>query len=48
MSVAFWFKQAFLLGIRRLFYLTMFLFDRAELMKKANGTYFPEEVVMIF
>lgn len=46
MSVAFWFKLAFLLTI--FFYLTMFLFDRAELMKKANGTYFPEEVVMLF
>jgi hypothetical protein len=26
----------------------MFIFDRAELMKKANGTYFPEEVAIIF
>jgi NIMA (never in mitosis gene a)-related kinase 1/4/5 len=28
--------------------LTMFFRDRAELMKKANGTYFPEEVTMTF
>jgi len=26
----------------------MFLFGRAELMKKANGTYFPEEVALFF
>lgn len=26
----------------------MLIFDRAELMKKANGTYFPEEVAIIF
>jgi hypothetical protein len=26
----------------------MFIFDRAELMKKANGTYIPEEVAIIF
>ena len=42
-------KAAFLLAILLLFYLIiMFIFDRAELMKKANGTYFPEEVAIIF
>jgi len=35
-------------SLHKLYFILMALDDRAELMKRANGTYFPEEVFLCF